>query len=129
MLESEPGQSSLPLSSVDSALLAVEDHGVIDRLEIETLVSTIDMEIWLPSLHLSPESCQNDILARGNLLNKRVLLGEDERALKVSVVISRTPDADLLVAQSSSSSASNSVVLVKAHGDFTVVESVGIARA
>jgi len=36
---------------------------------------------------------------------------------------------DSLVAQSSSSGATDSVVLVKANGDITVVESVDIARA
>jgi len=89
-MRSELQQSTLPLCNVDSALLAVDDNSVVDRLEIETFVGTIDMEVRLTGLGLICKSCQNAFFAGGNLLNKRVLLREHERSLNVSLVTSNT---------------------------------------
>jgi len=139
-------QSSLPLSNVGSALLAVDDNGVVNRLEIEALVGTVDVKVWLTALGLGRKSCQDDILARGDFLNERVLLRVHERTVSISSVISNSSLNDdvefefqkafgecrrgnSLVAQSSTSGASDSIVLVKANSDIAVVESVDIARA
>jgi len=82
--------SSLPLSNVGGALLAVDDNGVVNRLEIEALVGPVDVKVWLTALGLGRKSCQDHILAGGNFLEERVLLREHERTGSISIVFSNT---------------------------------------
>jgi hypothetical protein len=113
---------NIPFGNVDGTLLTVDNNGIVERLEIEALVSTVDEEVGLASLHLSAKSCQNHIGRGRHLLDQRILVGVDERADRVSPGQILRKQCVSPVAQGTSSSVANSVILVESSCNLVVVK-------
>lgn len=119
--------NDLPFGDVDETLLAVDNNGIVQRLEVKALVSAINVEVGLARGDLGSQSGQDDVGAGGDVFDEGVLLGVDKGADRddgqYGVMFVRVRNADgLLIGQSTTCSVADGVVLVETRRDGVVVK-------